>query len=233
MYQVLTDRDIENLGSMKMIIEAITRSFEEQSNGTLISPPRFRIETDLGDLVFTAGAATALDKVIGFRVYETYKNDVDGHEQIVCVFDSENGVFKGIIIGNLLGALRTGAIGGVAINELSRMDAEQIAVIGTGLQARTQLEAAVAVRNIKNIRVYSRSHDNRETFAQEMSKKLNTDILPVTSSRDCIEGADIVICATNSFTPVFEIDGLKPGAHINTVGSKSARKYEIPFELQL
>lgn len=51
MYQVLTDRDIENLGSMKMIIEAITRSFEEQSNGTLISPPRFRIETDLGDLV--------------------------------------------------------------------------------------------------------------------------------------------------------------------------------------
>lgn len=231
MYQVLTDRDIENLGSMKKIIEAITRSFEEQSNGTLISPPRFRIETDLGDLVFTAGAATALDKVIGFRVYETYKNDVDGHEQIVCVFDSENGVFKGIIIGNLLGALRTGAIGGVAINELSRMDAEQIAVIGTGLQARTQLEAAVAVRNIKNIRVYSRSHDNRETFAQEMSKKLNTDILPVTSSRDCIEGADIVICATNSFTPVFEIDGLKPGAHINTVGSKSARKHEIPFEL--
>lgn len=231
MYQVLTDRDIENLGSMKIIIEAITRSFEEQSNGTLISPPRFRIETDLGDLVFTAGAATALDKVIGFRVYETYKNDLDGHEQIVCVFDSENGVFKGIIIGNLLGVLRTGAIGGVAINELSRMDAEQIAVIGTGLQARTQLEAAVAVRNIKNIRVYSRSHENRETFAQEMSKKLNTDILPVTSSRDCIEGADIVVCATNSVTPVFEIDGLKPGAHINTVGSKSARKHEIPFEL--
>jgi ornithine cyclodeaminase/alanine dehydrogenase-like protein (mu-crystallin family) len=231
MYKILTDQDIEKFASMKTIVKAIERAFEEQAKGTLVSPPRFRLEADQGDLVFTAGAATGFEKVIGFRVYDTYENDLDGHEQLVCVFDSDTGVFKGIAIGNLLGAVRTGAIGGAAINAMARMNADQIAVIGTGVQARTQLEAAVAVRNIKRIKVFSRNQGNRETFAEEMTKKLDIDISPVDSPKDCIEGADIVICATNSGTPVFETDWLKPGVHINTVGPKSVKRHEVPVEL--
>lgn len=133
MYKILTDHDIGKFSSMKTIINAIERCFKEKANGTLTAPPRFRIETSEGDLVFTVGAATGLEKVTGFRVYDTYSNELKGHEQLVCVFDSDTGVFKGIVIGNLLGALRTGAIGGVAIKVMARMDAEQIAVIGTGL----------------------------------------------------------------------------------------------------
>jgi len=128
-------------------------------------------------LVFTAGAATAVEKVIGFRVYDTYANELDGHQQLVCVFDSATGVFKGIVIGNLLGAVRTGAIAGVAIKVMARTDAERVAVIGTGIQARAQLEAAVAVRNIKQVRVFSRNHVNREAFAAEMMKKLQVEVV--------------------------------------------------------
>jgi ornithine cyclodeaminase/alanine dehydrogenase-like protein (mu-crystallin family) len=120
MYKVLTDSDVFEVASMPSIIKAIERVFTEQAMGTLVAPPRFRLESDKGDLVFTAGAATGLEKVIGFRVYDTYVNDLEGHEQLVCVFDSETGVFKGIVIGNLLGAIRTGAIGGVAINSMAR-----------------------------------------------------------------------------------------------------------------
>ncbi|WP_217996339.1 hypothetical protein, partial [Alicyclobacillus shizuokensis] len=79
---------------MKSIVSAIERTFEEQVNRTLVSPPRFRLETGQGDLVFTAGDATAFEKVIGFRVYDTYANDLDGHQQLVCVFDSDTGVFS-------------------------------------------------------------------------------------------------------------------------------------------
>lgn len=231
MYQVLADHDVVKFASMKTIVKAIERAFEEQAKGTLVSPPRFRLETDQGDLVFTAGAATGFEKVIGFRVYDTYGNDLNGHEQLVCVFDSDTGVFQGIVIGNSLGAVRTGAIGGAAINCMARMDADQIAVIGTGVQARTQLEAAVAVRDIKRIRVYSRNQENRKKFAEEMTKKLDIDVATVDSSKDCIEGADIVICATNSGTPVFETDWLKPGVHINTVGPKSVKRHEVPIEV--
>ncbi|KYP81161.1 ornithine cyclodeaminase family protein [Ferroacidibacillus organovorans] len=231
MYSILTDHDVESFASMKRIVNAIERCFQEQINGTLVSPPRFRVEAEQGNLVFTAGAATGLEKVTGFRVYDTYENDAEGHQQLVCVFDSDTGVFKGVVIGNLIGAIRTGAIGGAAINAMARVDAKKIAVMGTGLQARTQLEAAVAVRNIKSIKVYSRKQENREAFAEGMRKKIHANIAVATSPRDCIEDADIVICATNSGTPVFESDWLKPGTHINTVGPKTKNWHEVPLDL--
>ncbi|MFY0804821.1 ornithine cyclodeaminase family protein [Peribacillus frigoritolerans] len=230
-YQVLTDSDVLRLTRMKPVIEAIERVFREQANATLVSPPRFQLETENGNLVFTAGAATKTEKVIGFRVYDTYSNDHSGHEQLVSVFDSVTGVFKGIIIGNLLGALRTGAIGGAAIKVMSRSDAEQLAIIGTGIQARTQVEAAIAIRDIKRVLVYSRNDINRKKFAEEMSEKLDMDVIPMDSPKKCVEKADIIICATNSRSPVIDADWLKPGVHINTVGPKSMNGHELPIEV--
>lgn len=230
-YQVLTDSDVLRLTRMKPVIEAIERVFREQANATLVSPPRFQLETENGNLVFTAGAATKTEKVIGFRVYDTYLNDHSGHEQLVSVFDSVTGVFKGIIIGNLLGALRTGAIGGAAIKVMSRSDAEQLAIIGTGIQARTQVEAAIAIRDIKRVLVYSRNDINRKKFAEEMSEKLDMDVIPMDSPKKCVEKADIIICATNSRSPVIDADWLKPGVHINTVGPKSMNGHELPIEV--
>lgn len=107
-YQVLTDTDVLRLTEMKTIIGAIERVFQEKANDTLVSPPRFQLEAPNGNLVFTAGAATGSEKVTGFRVYDTYPNEDPGHEQLVSVFDSDTGVFKGIIIGNSLGTIRTG-----------------------------------------------------------------------------------------------------------------------------
>jgi ornithine cyclodeaminase len=147
------------------------------------------------------------------------------------VFDSETGVFKGVIIGNSLGALRTGAIGGAAINAMSRSDAEQLAIIGTGIQARTQLEAAIAIRDIKRVLVYSRNDTNRKKFAEEMSKKLDLNVIPTDSPKKCVEKADIIICATNSRSQVIDADWLKPGVHINTVGQKSMNGHELPIEV--
>jgi ornithine cyclodeaminase/alanine dehydrogenase-like protein (mu-crystallin family) len=230
-YQVLTDSDVLRLTRMKPVIEAIERAFREQANATLVSPPRFQLETENGNLVFTAGAATGTEKVIGFRVYDTYSNDHSGHEQLVSVFDSVTGVFKGVIIGNLLGALRTGAIGGAAIKAMSRSDAEQLAIIGTGIQARTQLDAAIAIRDIKRVLIYSRNDINRKKFAQEMSEKHDMDVIPMDSPKKCVEKADIIICATNSRSPVIDADWLKPGVHINTVGPKSIKGHELPIEV--
>jgi len=230
-YLVLTDADVLKFSRMTSMIDAIEHVFYEKAKGTLVSPPRFQLETEKGNLVFTAGAATGIEKVTGFRVYDTYNNDEQGHQQLVAVFDSETGVFKGIVIGHALGAIRTGAIGGVAIKAMSRPDATQLAVIGSGTQARTQLEAACAARAIKQVKVYSRNDQNRRKFAEEMTEKLGIEVLPVDSPKACVENADIVICATNSRTPVLERDWLKQGVHINTVGPKSIKGSEIPIEI--
>lgn len=230
-YQILTDSDVLKYTHMESIIDAIEHVFKEKANGGLISPPRFNLETEKGNLVFTAGAATGIPKVTGFRVYDTYENDDPGHEQLVSVFDSERGVFKGIIIGNSLGAIRTGAIGGVAMKAMSRADATRLAIIGTGAQARTQLEAAIAIRAIKQVQVYSRNAQNRMNFAREMTEKLGIDVIPADSPKKCVENADIIICATNSLSSVLEVDWLKQGVHINTVGPKSINGSEIPIEI--
>jgi alanine dehydrogenase len=230
-YKVLTDEDIDHLLTMSDVVRKIEDALVEKANGTLNAPPRFRIDADRGALVFTAGAATGSEKVIGFRVYDTFPGDGPDRQQIVAVFDSENGALRGMVVGNSIGMLRTGAIGGVAIKSMARPDAECLAVLGTGRQARTQLEAAVSVRNFQKVKVYSRSADNRKRFTDEMSRKLNREILPVESAKACVSDADVIVCATNSSVPVFEMRWIKEGAHINTVGPKSVGAHEVPLDV--
>ncbi|MFU2018846.1 hypothetical protein ACM6Q7_28215 [Peribacillus butanolivorans] len=97
------------------------------------------------------------------------------------------------------------------------------------MQARTQLEAAIAIRDIKRVLVYSRNDINRKKFSEEMSEKLDMDVIPMDSPKKCVEKAGIIICATNSRSPVIDTDWLKPGVHINTVEPKSMKGHELPI----
>ncbi|OGG14162.1 hypothetical protein A2875_02595 [Candidatus Gottesmanbacteria bacterium RIFCSPHIGHO2_01_FULL_46_14] len=116
-YQVLTDSDVSKVLTMNVAVQKIEDALQEKSQGTLIAPPGFSIDIKNGSLVFTAGAATKKEKVIGFRAYSSFERREAGtnYIQLVAVFDSESGDFKGVVIGSLIGALRTGAIGGVAV----------------------------------------------------------------------------------------------------------------------
>jgi alanine dehydrogenase len=230
-YQILTDEDITKLLSMRDIVQKIEDAIKEKANGTLYAPPRFALEVDRGGLVFTAGAAVGYEKVMGFRVYDTFPGEHPERTQLLAVFDTETGAFKGIVVGEAVGAMRTGAIGGVAVKYMSRIDAKHLAVLGTGRQARTQLEAAVVVRNFKTVKVYSPNPENRRRFAYEIEKKLGIEIETVDSARECVEDADVILCATNSFQPVFDVNWIKPGAHINTVGPKAVGAHELPMEI--
>lgn len=167
--------------------------------------------------------------IAGFRVYDTFNGS--HHSQIVAVWSTETAKLEGIVIGEKLGAIRTGAIGGVAIRHLSDADAATAGVVGSGLQARMQLVAAAAVRRLSHVRVYSRSEANRKAFAEEMQRYLGLDIEAVDSAAEAVRGADIVICATSSSVPVLRAKDLKPGAHINTVGPKTIEGHEIDLDV--
>lgn len=230
-YTVLTDADVDKHLPMAEAISVIEDALREKAEGTLIAPPRFRVELGKGALVFTVGAATGREGALGFRVYETFGIDSPDHAQLVAVFDSENGAFKGLIIGKRLGDLRTGAIGGVAIKHLARRDARVLGLIGSGAQARTQLEAAVAVRELETIRVYSRTPAHREAFAREMGEELHLNIQVADSAEEAAAGADVVICATTSSIPVLRSAWLKEGVHVNTLGPKFHDAHEIEIEI--
>jgi len=149
----------------------------------------------------------------------------------VGIWDAGSGSLKGLFLGERLGHLRTAAIGGLAIRHMARADATTVGLIGTSDQARTQIAAAAAVRRLRTVKVFSRSAENRRSFAKEMGRQLNLEIEPVGSAREAVIGADIVICATSSEAPVLQASWLEPGTHVNTLGPKTRDHQEIGVDV--
>lgn len=229
-FHVLANDDVARLVTMKQAVEAMEECFLAQAEGALIAPARFQVDSGMGALVFTAGAMTKRRKVVGFRAYNARAGLAAGGH-LTAVFDSENGALVGIITGELLGAVRTGAIGGVAVKHLSRPDSRRLGIIGTGIQARTQLEAAVCVRQFDSVKVYSRDAENRQRFADEMRARLSLNITSVGSAEEAVRDADVLVSATPATSPIYQASWLKPGVHINALGVKFKKAHEIGLDV--
>jgi alanine dehydrogenase len=227
---ILNDEDLAGNSFMAIAIDAVEKALLARFNGKAVSPPRHHVSfPGHGDLVFTVGGFLGEVSLAGFRVYETFHGPK--HSQIVAVWSTDDARFKGLIVGERLGAIRTGAIGGVAIRHLSSPHANVVGVVGSGLQARTQLAAAAAVRRITHARVYSRSEANRIDFARQMQLELGIEVTPVETVPEAVADADIVLCATSSHRPVVSASDLKPGAHVNTVGPKTLEGHELDVDI--
>jgi alanine dehydrogenase len=137
---------------------------------------------------------------------------------LVLLFSTANGEPLAILNDGYLQHLRVGAAAGIGARLLARADAQSVGLIGTGGMARTVLEAMRTVRNIDTVRVYSRSADHRVRFAQQMSAQLDIAVTPVSSAREAVRRADILVAATDSLLPVVEAAWLEPGMHIVAIG---------------
>lgn len=137
---------------------------------------------------------------------------------LVVLFSTDNGEPLAIINDGHLQHMRVGAAAGIGARLLSRPNSRRVGLIGSGGMARTVLEALVEVRPIDEVRVYSRSAQNREAFAAEMTKKTGVRVEPVDNARDAVHGVDILATATDSMLPVIEADWLEPGMHVVGIG---------------
>lgn len=229
--KILTDDDLAAGVDMQRIIAAIETALQAKAAGTLVAPPRLNVPFDrAGKLVFTVGGTMAGNRVAGFRAYQTFA-DIRPDQNVTALWDQATGQLIGLVIGELLGALRTGAIGGVAIKLLADPKADTVAMIGTGLQPRTQLQATAAVRPLREVRVFSRTPARRDGFAAEMARTLGVPVRPCATAEDAVRDAPIVICATDSAEPVIRADWLAPGAHVTTLGPKFRDRHEIGLDL--
>ena len=150
----------------------------------------------------------------------------------VMVLDAETGRPLAMMEGGTLTAIRTGAGSGAATDLLARPDASVVAILGSGVQARTQLEAVCTVRDIREVRIYSPTNENAVLFAREVKGKGRIPQL-VRIMRDAdtaVKGADIICAATTSTTPVLNGKLLEPGVHINGVGSFQPSMQEFDEE---
>lgn len=136
---------------------------------------------------------------------------------LILLFSTENGEPLAIMPDGVVQRTRVGATNGLGIKYMARKDAKTIGILGSGWQAVTQLQAACAVRDIENIKVFSPNQGHRVTFAQEMSDLLDCEVSPVNSVENCVADVDIVMCGSNSIEAIFFERWLRPGLHVSAI----------------
>lgn len=222
----LTSDDIDGLATMGEYVEAVRDGYRDRGHGAPARPRTTLFsESPAGMLT----GYTAILPEVGAMGGYTYAAGFGGGDAhfLLPLFDAESGDPLAVIDGASLNPFKTGATGGVAIDELAPTRADDLALLGSGPQARGQLKAAAAVRELERVEVFSPTADHRMSFAAEMNEELNATVAAVASPSAAIEGADIVVTATDSSEPVFDGSLLEPGTHVTTMGQYHPNKREV------
>lgn len=225
--QLLSREDINKVFSMKEAVESVKRAFMLYSQNKVENPLRTNIHASKyeGNLLFMPTYAEdtgcASLKIINIYPENMKKNRPTSFAQVILI-DAESGEIVSMLDGNYVTQLRTGAASGVCFDILGRKDAKVGALIGTGGQAQTQLEAMLAVRDLDIVRVHDLSAERTESFVKMMREKLSgydTEIVAAASADSAVEDADLLITVTPSKKPVFDATKCKAGLTISCVGA--------------
>jgi len=219
----LTDDDVARLLTMPEALEAVEEAFRHHGEGKAVNRPRARVRLPQGILHVMAAGLPHVG-VLGLKAYTTFRGAVRFH---VHLYSAEDGRLLALIEADRLGQIRTGAASGVATRYLARPDASVVGIFGTGWQARSQLQALCAVRQVREVRAYGRDAARRTAFCREMEAALQVPVRPAPEPRVVVEGADIVTTMTTAKAPVFDGRWLEQGTHVNAAGSNFAEKQEI------
>ena len=219
----LTESEARPLLDMRLTLDALEECFKARARGEAFNSPRGRLPITGGSYNFMAASWPAK----GVAGHKSYTGSRKGASFHVTLYDASGAGLLAIIEAGRLGQVRTGAASGVATKYMARADATVVAVIGSGYQAETQLEAIAAVRKITAARVFSRTPERRNSFAEKMSKKLGIPVVAVDSAAECVLRAHIVVTITNAVEPVLTGDMLEPGMHINAAGANSWMRREL------
>jgi len=223
----ISEADVRQVLKMPLAIEAVEEISRKQATGEVIVHPRRRFELPGGGFFHYMAAADYSTGYVAMKQYTFVRGRI---RFLVPLYEMGTGDLLALIEADYMGQLRTGAASGVASKYMARKNSRVAAVIGTGGQAKTQLEAVAAVRNLESARVYGRDAAKRERFCAEMSERLGIPVHASASSKEAVVGADIVCTATTASNPVVRGADLAPGAHINAIGANHAHKREIDDE---
>jgi ornithine cyclodeaminase/alanine dehydrogenase-like protein (mu-crystallin family) len=229
---VVSQREVPALLPMNECMDVMERVLASLARGQTMLPLRsiLWLPERIGAFGLMPGALLD-EKVVGAKVvtffYGNEGTELDSHQGAVLLFEAERGRLLAVIDATSVTAIRTAAVSGVATRLLAREDADELALIGSGVQARTHLEAMRVARPIRRVRVSSKEFDKARRFAERESRRHGISVEPVASAREAIRGADIVCTVTTSPEPVVLGEWLEPGMHLNVVGSSTPSAREV------
>lgn len=230
---LLSKLDVEKIISMREVIKAVEEAFRAKGLGRIQMPPKSYIFFREHDGDFRAmpayleelGAAGV--KVVNAHPRNPKRHGLPNVMATILLLSPETGAPLAIMDGTLITNLRTGAAAAVATRYLARKDSKVVAMIGAGVQARTQLIALNEVFDIAEVRVEDIVPGKADQYAKELGRRLGVDIKPVGSTQKAMEGADVVVTVTPRRNPVVMNEWVEKGMHINAIGADAPGKQEL------
>ena len=230
--RILNEAQVTTLLPMRDSIELMEAALASLSRGHAQVPLRSVMRLPQGHDVLALMPAHATEPaVLGAKVITVFPGNqsrgLDGHQGAVLLFHPSDGRLLGLFDASSITAIRTAAVSGLATRLLARPDASTLALLGSGVQARTHLEAMLLVRELEAVRVWSRTPDHAAAFSAWARATHGVGVTPCGSAEEAVRGADIVCTVTSSREPVLEGAWLEPGAHVNAVGASQPDAREL------
>jgi ornithine cyclodeaminase len=230
---IVSQPEVARLLPMPECIEAMAEALKAVARGEVVLPLRqvVPLPHHLGALA-SMPAYIESPRAMAVKVIAVFPGNrgtpFDSHQGAVLLFEGEHGSLRAILDATEVTAIRTAAVSGVAARLLAREDAADLAILGSGVQARTHLAAMLAVRHIRRVRVWSPNAENRDRFIEYESRRHNVRVEPAASAQSAVAGADLVCTTTSAREPVLRGKWISAGAHVNAVGSsvKTARELD-------
>ena len=211
----LDEAAVSRLLRMEEVIPAMERALADFSSGKVVQPMRMMVPVaEHGGFLGLMPAYTGASLGVKLVAFYPHNQGIPTHHATILLFKPETGEPLVSMDGRLLTDVRTAAVSAVATKYLARTDASVLAIIGSGVQARSHLEALRLVRRFEDVRVWSPRH--AEDFARQFD-----GVRATSSAEEAVRGADVVVTATTSKAPVLFGEWLSPGAHINALGGLS------------
>lgn len=215
------------------VIQLIEEGFTKLANNEVTLPPIMRIdipehngEVDVKSAYIKGEDSFAIKISSGF--FNNYLLGLPSLGGLMMLFSSKTGLPEAILLDNgYLTDVRTAAAGAVAANHLAKASVDCVGVIGTGMQARVQMEALYKVRPFKQIMVYGRKQERTEKYVRDMEKSLGVKVVQADSIEEVVKESEIVVTTTPSTEPLIKGEWLHPGLHITAMGSDTEHKREL------
>jgi ornithine cyclodeaminase len=232
---VLGQRDIGELLSMRDCIEVMSKALGALARGESMVPLRTMMRLPNGNDIFALMPAyVGSPPAVGAKIISVFPGNhgtrLDSHQGAVLLFDASNGSLQAVMDATAITAIRTAAVSALSARLLARDDADDLAIIGSGVQARKHLEAIPLVRRIKRVRVWSRSRANAQKLCHA-ARDEGIEIELCDDPEGAVKNASIVCATTSSREPVLKGDWIADGAHVIAVGSATPGAREVDTAL--
>jgi alanine dehydrogenase len=243
-FRLLTETDVKAVLSMDDLIETMASALRRFSNGRVIQPvrPTIAIASDAFFAAmpsFVRGADDGGGAAMGAKLVTLFGSNaargLHTHLATIVLLDPQTGALLALLDGRYITEARTAAVSAVSSRLLARKTAASLAIIGSGVQARSHLEALSRVHHLRQVAVWSPNKPHRDQFVEEANSATATggqtgvrpQVRAVEHAGEAIVGADVIVLVTSSPSPVVESGWVKPGAHVISVGACRPNQREM------